>query len=98
MRFLKSQTVTAAASISLVSSLRDRLVKASPNGEISDEDEKMFARLLTRTQQMDDAHDGESNYEFDRKFLFRCLVLGNAQLAQLVSALFLFMFSCSAFR
>ena len=85
MRFLRSQTVGAAASMRLVTSLRDRVVKASPNGKLSDEDEKMFAGLLTRTEAMDDASDGAPNYEFDRKFLFRCLVLGNAQLAQLVS-------------
>lgn len=85
MRFLRSQTVGAAESMRLISSLRDRLVKASPNnGKLSDEDEKMFASLLTRTEAMDKAN-GAPTYEFDRKFLFRCLVLGNAQLAQLVS-------------
>ena len=86
MRFLKSQTVGAADSMRLVSTLRDRLVKASPDARLSDEDERMFAGLLTRADEMDNAHDGASHYEFDRKFLFRCLVLGNAQLAQLVSS------------
>lgn len=83
MRFLKSRTVGAAASMRLISALRDRLIKASPDQAISDDDEAMFAKLLTRTDAMDGAHDGAPAYEFDRKFLFRCLVLGNAQLAQL---------------
>ena len=88
MRFLRSQTVGAAESMNLIYALRDRLIKASPNGQLSDQDEKMFAGLLARTNRMDDANVSEPNYEFDRKFLFRCLVLGNAQLAQLVSASF----------
>lgn len=83
MRFLRSQTVGAANSMRLISSLRDRLVKASSGGRLSDEDEAAFARLLTNADAMDSAHDGAAPYEFDRKFLFRCLVLGNAQLAQL---------------
>lgn len=83
MRFLKSQTVGAAQSMRLISALRDRLVKASSDGRLSDDDEVVFARLLSRSNEMDDAHDSGPHYEFDRKFLFRCLVLGNAQLAQL---------------
>lgn len=83
MRFLRSQTVGAAGSMRLISALRDRLIKASADQTIADEDEAAFARLLTRSDDMDEAHDGASPYEFDRKFLFRCLVLGNAQLAQL---------------
>eukprot|EP00605_Chrysophyceae_sp_TOSAG23-4_P000057 GSChrysophyteH1.ASY1.ANO1.59.1 assembled CDS len=33
-----------------------------------------------------DNNTGDSSYEFDRKFLFRVLVLGNAQLAQIIKA------------
>jgi 3-oxoacyl-(acyl-carrier-protein) synthase len=83
MRFLRSQTVGASGTMRLISSLRERLIKASPGNCISAQDEAAFARLLTRVDEMDEAHDGGLPYEFDRKFLFRCLVLGNAQLAQL---------------
>jgi len=89
MRFLQSQTIGAADTMRLISSLRDRLVKASPDSKLSDEDEKAFAGLLTRAGAMDDAHGRAPEYEFDRKFLFRCLVLGNAQLAQLVRLRFI---------
>eukprot|EP00529_Nitzschia_sp_RCC80_P008964 CAMPEP_0113503472 /NCGR_PEP_ID=MMETSP0014_2-20120614/34172_1 /TAXON_ID=2857 /ORGANISM="Nitzschia sp." /LENGTH=1200 /DNA_ID=CAMNT_0000398461 /DNA_START=254 /DNA_END=3856 /DNA_ORIENTATION=+ /assembly_acc=CAM_ASM_000159 len=88
MRFLQSKTVGAAPTMRLVSALRGRLVRASPDRELSDEDEASFARLLARAGETDgvveDGHTTENQeYEFDRKFLFRVLVLGNAQLAQL---------------
>jgi 3-oxoacyl-(acyl-carrier-protein) synthase len=104
MKFLKCQTVSAAASVSLIDALRGRFVKnlAAVNGEgggttLSEEDEAAFDRLMALAKgEQQHNHDrngtasngsstnGNSNaYEFDRKFLFRVLVLGNAQLAQL---------------
>ena len=87
MRFLQSKTVGAADTMRLVSALRSRLLRASPERELSDDDEAKFARLLTRAREIEgmDSDDGSVGepYEFDRKFLFRVLVLGNAQLAQL---------------
>jgi 3-oxoacyl-(acyl-carrier-protein) synthase len=83
MRFLRSQTVGAAESARLLSALRNRLLDASPMRRLSDDDEAAFARLLLRADEMDNSNESGSHYEFDRKFLFRCLVLGNAQLAQL---------------
>ena len=87
MRFLQSKTVGAADTMRLVSALRSRLLRASPERELSDDDEAAFARLLTRAREIEgmDSDDGSVGepYEFDRKFLFRVLVLGNAQLAQL---------------
>jgi hypothetical protein len=87
MRFLQSKTVGAAPTMRLVSALRSRLVRASPERELSDDDEAAFARLLARaseTEPVDNGHStADKEYEFDRKFLFRVLVLGNAQLAQL---------------
>jgi 3-hydroxy-3-methylglutaryl CoA synthase len=87
MRFLQSKTVGAADTMRLVSALRSRLLRASPVRELSDDDEAAFARLLTRAREIEgmDSDDGSVSepYEFDRKFLFRVLVLGNAQLAQL---------------
>ena len=85
MRFLQSKTVGAAPTMRLISALRGRLVRASPDRELSDDDEAAFARLLTRAGEIAGRYspDNVSEYEFDRKFLFRVLVLGNAQLAQL---------------
>jgi hypothetical protein len=89
MRFLQSKTVGAADTMRLISALRSRLVRASPERELSDDDEAAFARLLARAHETDGTDSGEEEshtvkpYEFDRKFLFRVLVLGNAQLAQL---------------
>lgn len=88
MRFLQSKTVGAAPTMRLISALRSRLLRASPERELSDDDEAAFARLVARANEAgaaaEDEHAPENKeYEFDRKFLFRVLVLGNAQLAQL---------------
>lgn len=103
MRFLQSKTVGAQSAERLVFTLRNRLIRASPDRELADDDEAAFARLLSRVREVegggrsnscygeDDASEVSSEsstvssgpYEFDRKFLFRVLVLGNAQLAQL---------------
>ena len=85
MRFLQSKTVGAAPTMRLISALRGRLLRASPERELSDDDEAAFARLVARTNEAAANEDAPENqeYEFDRKFLFRVLVLGNAQLAQL---------------
>eukprot|EP00538_Stauroneis_constricta_P012682 CAMPEP_0119551182 /NCGR_PEP_ID=MMETSP1352-20130426/4501_1 /TAXON_ID=265584 /ORGANISM="Stauroneis constricta, Strain CCMP1120" /LENGTH=1116 /DNA_ID=CAMNT_0007597191 /DNA_START=137 /DNA_END=3487 /DNA_ORIENTATION=+ len=89
MRFLQSKTVGAAPTMRLISALRGRLLRASPDRELADDDEAAFARLLARANETscddkDDVENGKvAEYEFDRKFLFRVLVLGNAQLAQL---------------
>lgn len=88
MRFLQSKTVGAASTLRLISALRGRLLRASEDRELSDDDEAAFARLMTRAGEIEGNTDSNeanpsSEYEFDRKFLFRVLVLGNAQLAQL---------------
>ena len=87
MRFLQSKTVGAADSARLIGALRSRLLRASPDRALSNDDEAAFARLLSRAKEIETPQDSErrelDKYEFDRKFLFRVLVLGNAQLAQL---------------
>eukprot|EP00584_Thalassiosira_punctigera_P013198 CAMPEP_0172560624 /NCGR_PEP_ID=MMETSP1067-20121228/89556_1 /TAXON_ID=265564 ORGANISM="Thalassiosira punctigera, Strain Tpunct2005C2" /NCGR_SAMPLE_ID=MMETSP1067 /ASSEMBLY_ACC=CAM_ASM_000444 /LENGTH=1158 /DNA_ID=CAMNT_0013350461 /DNA_START=43 /DNA_END=3519 /DNA_ORIENTATION=- len=96
MRFLQSKTVGAQSAERLVFTLRNRILRASPDRELSDDDEAAFARLLSRVREVEGGGTGgggddasvcstasSSPYEFDRKFLFRVLVLGNAQLAQL---------------
>jgi 3-oxoacyl-(acyl-carrier-protein) synthase len=80
MRFLKSQTVDAASTMRLIAALRQRMVETADDGKLADEDEGAFARLIAHSQINGKEDDV---YEFDRKFLFRVLVLGNAQLAQL---------------
>ncbi|KAL7538955.1 hypothetical protein ACHAXR_011948 [Thalassiosira sp. AJA248-18] len=97
MRFLQSKTVGAQPAERLVFALRNRLLRVSPDRQLADDDEAAFARLLSRVREVEGG--GNNNnisddvsvsstassgpYEFDRKFLFRVLVLGNAQLAQL---------------
>ena len=81
MRFLQSKTVGAADTARLVSTLRNRFVRASPDRQLSDDDEIAFARLHARALETSDTE--EIPYEFARKFLFKVLVLGNSQLAQL---------------
>jgi len=89
MKYLQSKTVAAADSARLIAALRSRLIRASHDREISDDDEAAFARLLSRAKETEEGPLGEEitqlskPYQFDRKFLFRVLVLGNAQLAQL---------------
>lgn len=83
MRFLQSKTVGATDSMRLISALRNRLLRASHERKLSDDDEAAFARLLARAKETEPEDKVVKTYEFDRKFLFRVLVLGNAQLAQL---------------
>ena len=87
MKFLQSKTVGAADTMRLIQALRSRMIRASEDRVLSDDDEAAFARLLSRATEIE-GHDTDETppgqeYIFDRKFLFRVLVLGNAQLAQL---------------
>ena len=81
MKFLKSKSIGSASSRSLLITLRNRFIRTSTDGTLSDDDEIAFSRLLASTECVEEPN--ENKYIFDRKFLFRVLVLGNAQLAQL---------------
>lgn len=81
MRYLRSKTIGAADTMRLIAALRERMASTVPDGQLSDEDEVTFARLIARANEFESPPS--ETYEFDRKFLFRVLVLGNAQLAQL---------------
>jgi 3-oxoacyl-(acyl-carrier-protein) synthase len=81
MRYLQSKTVGAADTMRLISALRSRMVKNAPESQLGDDDEAAFARLVTLAKGVPE--EPNQDYVFDRKFLFRVLVLGNAQLAQL---------------
>jgi hydroxymethylglutaryl-CoA synthase len=92
MRFLRSKTVHATTTEQLVETIRTRLLRA---GDLSNADEDALRQLINRskdavesdseasTSNTDDDPITLSRYEFDRKFLFKLLVLGNSQLAQL---------------
>ena len=83
MRYLQSKTVGAADTLSLISALRARMMENSDGGVLSDDDDAAFARLVALATDTKQPEPAAKEYVFDRKFLFRVLVLGNAQLAQL---------------
>lgn len=88
MRFLRSKTVHATGSEQLLAIIRKRLLRS---GDLTIDDENSLRQLLSRAKDAVDSDSEKdeddptivSRYEFDRKFLFKLLVLGNAQLAQL---------------
>ena len=81
MRFLKSQTIGNASAANLIKALRSRMIENSHDSVLSADDEAALARMEALT--VENPSRSRDEYEFDRKFLFRVLVLGNAQLAQL---------------
>jgi 3-oxoacyl-(acyl-carrier-protein) synthase len=72
---------TQSQVIDTMNKLRSRL--ESTGGPFSENMEKAFKDLHDEAV---DAGSTAKPYEFDRKFLFRVLVLGNAQLAQIIKA------------
>ena len=76
----------------IIDILRSKLTSKSPNGILSKDVEDAIDALVHTLQSPLEVGIGynEPNtvkpYEFDRKFLFRVLVLGNAQLAQIIKA------------
>jgi hypothetical protein len=84
-RFFESRTVTSAQASVLVSELRRRLQNRSE--ELSAESEEALQHLERSLPGAAESGPAEPEpYAFDRKFLFRVLVLGNAQLAQIIKA------------
>lgn len=80
-KFFSTKTLGNAAVDALISTLRTRL--QSTVGELSADSEDALNKLAALVK---DCNEPALRYEFDRKFLFRVLVLGNAQLAQIVKA------------
>lgn len=92
-KFFRTRDVNRLGASALVSCLKNKFAATVGGEGLSTEVETAFAELeaaATTLQSPDENLDqnSESNdvYEFDRKFLFRVLVLGNAQLAQIVKA------------
>jgi 3-oxoacyl-(acyl-carrier-protein) synthase len=85
MRFLHSRQKSLSQSHKLLASLKAQLEVACGGWDnVSEEDKDAYDRMKDAIERATD--DPGSEYEFDRKFLFRILVLGNAQLAQIVGA------------
>lgn len=66
--------------------LRSRFQSFVGASELSEETARAFQDLAKAAEALSQDQLGKEAYEFDRKFLFRVLVLGNAQLAQIVQA------------
>jgi hypothetical protein len=64
--------------------LKQKLVERTENRILSEEVESAIAALVAEAAHSSKDDDEIKPYEFDRKFLFRVLVLGNAQLAQII--------------
>ena len=69
----------------VIAVLRSRFEAFVGSSELTTETEKAFQELAAMAATISEQSDTPA-YEFDRKFLFRVLVLGNAQLAQIVQA------------
>jgi len=81
-RYFSSKTVDGQHIPLVVQQLRARLEKST--GPLSAHSEAALAAIEALAHEAREAPPKE--YEFDRKFLFRVLVLGNAQLAQIIKA------------
>lgn len=81
-KYFKTRSVDAMAIPNIIAALKSRLEKAA-GGSLSSDTEDALRKL---SSVCGDAVTGSDQYEFDRKFLFRVLVLGNAQLAQIIKA------------
>jgi 3-hydroxy-3-methylglutaryl-CoA-synthase len=87
-RYFKTKSIDAVGAEHLLNALRHRLQAAFGTGSLSEDTEKALQHLVELTVANKDspALSAMEPYEFDRKFLFRVLVLGNAQLAQIIKA------------
>lgn len=86
-RYFKTKSVDTLGAQQIVETLRSRLLAAYGQSELSSETEQALKHLVDlTTSQPSPALSAQEPYEFDRKFLFRVLVLGNAQLAQIIKA------------
>lgn len=87
-RYFKTRSVDQMAPALIIQALRARMLSTWQQSALSEEVEnalRQLAALITSTN--GEAASAETvPYEFDRKFLFRVLVLGNAQLAQIIKA------------
>lgn len=83
-KFYNSKTINGLNIPSIVKGLRSRL--ETTVGQLSPESEAALAHIEALSLEAAALEKPMPEYEFDRKFLFRVLVLGNAQLAQIIKA------------
>ena len=83
-KYFMTKSIDAKTVLQIVTSLRDRLSCGLDGSSLSLEVDKALIDLQNFF--VSTSNESLSRYEFDRKFLFRVLVLGNAQLAQIVKA------------
>lgn len=81
-KYFETKTVEGSHIPRVIEILRQRLEKAT--GTLSTDVENALEELKKTAATL--ASGDYTEYEFDRKFLFRVLVLGNAQLAQIIKA------------
>lgn len=96
-RFFQSALAQQTALTAVINSLRSKLLSRVPVDNDTDTAQSELPNIVESALQdlqayienlktNSNASDTLPVYEFDRKFLFRVLVLGNAQLAQIVKA------------
>jgi len=87
-KYFQSRSLSGSQITEIIAELRKKLVHSS-GGALSAESESALEQLeklaAAESMKVNNA-DSMSSYQFDRKFLFRVLVLGNAQLAQIIKA------------
>jgi hypothetical protein len=83
-KFFSTKTIGNQNAAQIVEGLKKKLIDSS--GTLSEECNKALDDLESLLVQHQPSSKVYENYEFDRKFLFRVLVLGNAQLAQIIKA------------
>ena len=83
-KFFETKTIKGLQIPEIITGLRSRLESAM--GKLSPQSELALADISKLAIEASSKESPMKKYEFDRKFLFRVLVLGNAQLAQIVKA------------
>jgi hydroxymethylglutaryl-CoA synthase len=83
-KFFETKTIKGLQIPEIITGLRSRL--ESSMGKLSPQSELALAEISKLAAEASSKESPMKKYEFDRKFLFRVLVLGNAQLAQIVKA------------
>ncbi|RYY72706.1 hypothetical protein EON63_20530 [archaeon] len=85
-KYFNTKSVDKLSIQSIIQSLRTRLlVSHAVNGDAASLSQPV-EEALQKIQELCTDNSTSPVYEFDRKFLFRVLVLGNAQLAQIIKA------------
>ena len=83
-KFFETKTIKGLQIPEIITGLRTRLETAM--GKLSPQSELALSEISKLASEAASKESPMKKYEFDRKFLFRVLVLGNAQLAQIVKA------------